>query len=173
MMTANKQLLLYQQFKARSQQPKPAGELCDGLSQRQLHRCLWLNGAKCCIGMASDDQAHWGCISGCGACCRLDPSLRQEAIGALSPEQQEQYMAMVGADGWCINFNTGSRSCRIYAERPDFCNVANLVLLFGTIDDPSAGDRLAISCCLQQIRSEYGGRGRVMKRFQRAIRKRP
>ena len=82
-------------------------------------------------------------------------------------------MAMVGADGWCINFNTGSRSCRIYAERPDFCNVANLVLLFGTIDDPSAGDRLAISCCLQQIRSEYGGRGRVMKRFQRAIRKRP
>jgi uncharacterized protein len=173
MMTANKQLLLYQQFKARSQQPKPAGELCDGLSQRQLHRCLWLNGAKCCIGMARDDQAHWGCISGCGACCRLDPSLRQEAIGALSPEQQEQYMAMVGADGWCINFNTGSRSCRIYAERPDFCNVANLVLLFGTIDDPSAGDRLAISCCLQQIRSEYGGRGRVMKRFQRAIRKRP
>ena len=173
MMTANKQLLLYQQFKARSQQPKPAGELCDGLSQRQLHRCLWLNGAKCCIGMARDDQAHWGCISGCGACCRLDPSLRQEAIGALSPEQQEQYMAMVGADGWCINFNTGSRSCRIYAERPDFCNVANLVQLFGTIDDPSAGDRLAISCCLQQIRSEYGGRGRVMKRFQRAIRKRP
>ena len=173
MMTANKQLLLYQQFKARSQQPKPAGELCDGLSQRQLHRCLWLNGAKCCIGMARDDQAHWGCISGCGACCRLDPSLRQEAIEALSPEQQEQYMAMVGADGWCINFNTGSRSCRIYAERPDFCNVANLVLLFGTIDDPSAGDRLAISCCLQQIRSEYGGRGRVMKRFQRAIRKRP
>ena len=173
MMTANKQLLLYQQFKARSQQPKPAGELCDGLSQRQLHRCLWLNGAKCCIGMARDDQAHWGCISGCGACCRLDPSLRQEAIEALSTEQQEQYMAMVGADGWCINFNTGSRSCRIYAERPDFCNVANLVLLFGTIDDPSAGDRLAISCCLQQIRSEYGGRGRVMKRFQRAIRKRP
>ena len=122
--------------------------------------------------MARDDRAHWGCISGCGACCRLDPRLRQEAIEALSPEQQEQYLAMVGPDGWCINFNTGARSCRIYADRPDFCNVANLVQLFGTVDDPGAGDRLAIGCCLQQIRSEYGGRGRVMKRFRRAIRKR-
>jgi hypothetical protein len=50
--------------------------------------------------------------------------------------------------------------------------VANLVQLFGTVDDPGAGDRLAIGCCLQQIRSEYGGRGRVLKRFRRAIRKR-
>lgn len=150
----------------------PAGGLCDGLSQRQKRLGLWLNGVNRCRGMARDDQAHWGCISGCGACCRLDPSLRQEAIEALSPEQQEQYLAMVGPDGWCINFNTGARSCRIYADRPDFCNVANLVQLFGTVDDPGAGDRLAIGCCLQQIRSEYGGRGRVMKRFRRAIRKR-
>jgi Fe-S-cluster containining protein len=117
-------------------------------------------------------QGQWRCISGCGACCRLDPSLRQEAIEALSPTQQEQYLAMVGADGWCIHFNTGSRSCRIYANRPDFCNVANLVSLFGSPEDPGAGDRLAIACCTQQIRSEYGGRGRVMGRFRRATRTR-
>jgi len=121
----------------------------------------------------SQEHEQWRCISGCGACCRLDPSLRQEAIEALSPAQQEQYLAMVGADGWCIHFNTGSRSCRIYADRPDFCNVANLVKLFGSPEDPGASDRLAIGCCLQQIRSEYGGRGRVMRRFRRAIRQRP
>jgi len=120
-------------------------------------------------GMARNDQAQWRCISGCGACCRLDPALRQEAIDALSAEQQERYLAMVGPDGWCIHFNTGSRSCRIYADRPDFCNVANLVALFGTETDPGAGDRLAIACCTQQIRSEYGGRGRVLRRFLRAI----
>ena len=115
-------------------------------------------------------EGSWSCISGCGACCRLDPSQRQEAIAALSPSQQEQYLAMVGADGWCIHYNTGSRNCRIYADRPDFCNVANLVKLFGSAGDPGAGDRLAIACCKEQIRSEYGGRGRVMGRFLRAIR---
>ena len=115
-------------------------------------------------------EGSWSCISGCGACCRLDPSQRQEAIAALSPSQQEQYLAMVGADGWCIHYNTGSRNCRIYADRPDFCNVANLVKLFGSAGDPGAGDRLAIACCKEQIRSEYGGRGRVMRRFLRATR---
>jgi hypothetical protein len=40
-------------------------------------------------------EGSWSCISGCGACCRLDPSQRQEAIAALSPSQQEQYLAMV------------------------------------------------------------------------------
>lgn len=115
-------------------------------------------------------EDSWSCISGCGACCRLDPSKRQDAISALSLSQQEQYLAMVGDDGWCVHFDTGSRRCRIYADRPDFCRVANLVRLFGAAGDGGDGDRLAISCCKQQIRSEYGGRGRVMGRFLRAIR---
>ena len=122
-------------------------------------------------GDALKPPLQWRCITGCGACCRLDPSLRQEAIDALSPQQQQAYLAMVGPDGWCRHFDTGSRSCRIYADRPDFCQVANLVDLFGggplgSVD----GDALAISCCKQQIRSETGGRGKVMRRFLRAIR---
>jgi len=115
--------------------------------------------------------SQWRCIEGCGACCRLDPALRQEAIAALSPAQQEQVLAMAGPDGWCRHYDTGSRRCRIYDRRPDVCQVANLVDLFGgealgTVD----GDALAIACCKQQIRSEYGGRGKVMRRFLRAIR---
>ena len=112
---------------------------------------------------------HWQCISGCGACCRLDPELRSEALAALSPEQRRTYLAMVGDDGWCIHFDTGGRRCRIYEDRPDFCRVANLVSLFDSED----ADALAIRCCTEQIRSEWGGRGRVMRRFLRAIRKRP
>jgi hypothetical protein len=123
---------------------------------------------------------------------------------------------MVGADGWCIHFDTGGRRCRIYHQRPDFCRVENLMSLFGSPNkggqapaSPSqanqlsqldqrrrakapeqangleevaqlqagielqAANELAISCCKQQIRSEYGGRGRVMRRFLRAIRQQP
>ena len=130
--------------------------------------------------MASS-RLTWQCIAGCGACCRLDPAERGEALEALSAEEREQYLAMVGPDGWCIHFDTGGRRCRIYAERPSFCRVENLVSLFAasaddsedTANDPVNGDALAIACCKQQIRSEYGGRGRVMGRFLRAIRQQP
>ena len=121
--------------------------------------------------MARPEQ--WQCIAGCGACCRLDPTLRQEALEALSPEQQQRYLELVGEDGWCRHYDTGSRRCRIYSERPDFCQVDNLVRLFGSAELGSdAGDAFAIACCRQQIRSEYGGRGKVMKRFNRALRPR-
>jgi Fe-S-cluster containining protein len=129
---------------------------------------------------------HWRCISGCGACCRLDPAERGEDLAALSPAQQHAYLQMVGADGWCIHFDTGGRRCRIYEDRPDFCRVENLLSLFGKPDaaeaaaaDPAAAgpaqvaraEALAIQSCRQQIRAEYGGRGRVMRRFERAIRR--
>jgi Fe-S-cluster containining protein len=112
---------------------------------------------------------QWQCITGCGACCRLDPALRQEALDALSPEQRQTYLALVGDDGWCRHFDTGNRRCRIYSERPDFCQVSNLVNLFAPDGlGSAAGEAFAIDCCTQQIRSEYGGRGKVMKRFLRA-----
>jgi Fe-S-cluster containining protein len=119
----------------------------------------------------SRQAEHWRCISGCGSCCRLDPHLRQEALAALDPQQRRTYLSMVGADGWCIHFDTGGRRCRIYADRPDFCRVGTLMRLFGAAGDDA--DALAISCCKQQIRSEVGGRGRVMRRFLRALRRQP
>jgi len=147
---------------------------------------------------------HWRCISGCGACCRLDPALRGEDLERLSDAQRSAYLAMVGDDGWCVHFDTGARRCRIYASRPDFCRVENLMTLFaepqptedaGTpeaaqpgaaaLQDPgrdgadaatpldAAAEELAIAACRTQIRAEYGGRGRVMKRFEQAIRRTP
>jgi Fe-S-cluster containining protein len=114
-------------------------------------------------------EQEWQCISGCGACCRLDPSLRAEALDALGPGQRATYLAMVGPDGWCIHFDTGGRRCSIYDNRPDFCRVGSLIDLFGQQGED--GNALAINCCKQQIRSEYGGRGKVMRRFLRAIRR--
>lgn len=171
-------------------------------------------------------MAHWRCISGCGACCRLDPSLRGEDLDCLDDDQRRTYLAMVGEDGWCIHFDTGGRRCRIYDSRPDFCRVENLVALFaggsdqppaaspapkadaappddepgdlspepggkrlsrqdgpGQVEASSSGERecgldaagqaLAIASCRTQIRAEYGGRGRVMRRFEQAIRRTP
>lgn len=150
-------------------------------------------------------MAHWRCISGCGACCRLDPALRGDDLDLLSDEQRRTYLAMVGDDGWCIHFDTGGRRCRIYASRPDFCRVENLMSLFARPEDavaasaglqaapsqaasgpaPSeaaaaadgqldpAAEALAIASCRTQIRAEYGGRGRVIKRFELAIRRTP
>ncbi|MCP9818454.1 YkgJ family cysteine cluster protein [Synechococcus sp. Cruz-9H2] len=112
--------------------------------------------------------SHWSCISGCGACCRLDPEQRGEALDALSEEQRQLYLSMVGADGWCRHFNTGSRTCRIYADRPEFCRVGALAQLFAI--PLEQGEAFAIACCQQQIREEYGGRSVVMRRFERATR---
>jgi Fe-S-cluster containining protein len=120
-----------------------------------------------CDGLS---QPAWRCISGCGACCRLDPALRGEALLALDPDQRRRYLELVGPDGWCLHFDTGARRCRIYDNRPDFCRVENLMRLFGA--EGEEADALAIRCCTEQIRSEWGGRGRVMRRFQRAHRKR-
>jgi Fe-S-cluster containining protein len=120
-------------------------------------------------GVSPAAAQRWQCISGCGSCCRLDPERRPEALEALGPEQRRQYLAMVGPDGWCIHYDTGGQRCRIYADRPDFCRVSSLFSLFGQgVED---GDALAIACCKQQIRSERGGRGKVMRRFLRAIRR--
>ncbi|MEB3316714.1 MAG: YkgJ family cysteine cluster protein [Cyanobacteriota bacterium] len=116
----------------------------------------------------SRSMPQWRCIQGCGACCRLDPELRPEALALLDEEQSRAYLAMVGEDGWCIHYDTGGQRCRIYDSRPSFCRVDTIMTLLGTAGE--AADRLAIRFCQQQIRSESGGRGKVMRRFQRALR---
>lgn len=117
--------------------------------------------------MSSKDY-KWQCIQHCGACCRLCPEERQEALDALTPEQQQQYLSMVGEDGWCIHYDSGGRRCRIYEDRPLFCRVSALSALFDVAEDDF--DPFAIACCQQQIRSNYGGRSGVMRKFNRSIR---
>ena len=72
---------------------------------------------------------------------------------------------MVGENGWCIHYDTGGQRCQIYEKRPWFCRVSNLCELFQI--DPNNVDDFATQCCRQQIRSVYGGRSHVMRRFNR------
>lgn len=116
----------------------------------------------------SQPGLRWRCIQGCGACCRLDPDLRPEALDLLNDDQRQTYLAMVGDDGWCIHYDTGGQRCRIYDDRPDFCRVSTIMQLLGA--EGVSADALAISFCRQQIRSETGGRGKVMRRFVQALR---
>ena len=78
----------------------------------------------------SRETPQWSCIKHCGACCRLAPEERADALAALNEEQQRTYLAMVGPDGWCIHYDTGSQRCTVYEERPDFCRVSGLGRLF-------------------------------------------
>ena len=110
----------------------------------------------------------WRCINSCGACCRLDPEQRSEALEALSEEQRRQYLSMVGPDGWCIHYDTGGRRGRIYDQRPSFCRVSSLAELFDV--EHEHREAFAIACCREQIRVEYGGRSLELRRFERAIR---
>ena len=110
----------------------------------------------------------WTCIKNCGACCRLAPDERMDSLAALNTEQREAYMKMVGDDGWCRYLDSAKRICRIYDERPDFCKVSNLGSLFNV--NQNELDSFAINCCKQQIRSIYGGRSKVLRRFQREVR---
>jgi hypothetical protein len=111
----------------------------------------------------------WRCISGCGACCYLDPSERPELDEYLDPDELELYLSMVGNDGWCVNFDRATRQCRIYQDRPRFCRVEADVFadLYGI--DPDELNDFAIDCCQEQIESVYGDRSLEMLRFNREV----
>ena len=117
----------------------------------------------------TDRSPQWQCISQCGACCRLAPEERAEALEALNEEDQATYLSMVGSDGWCIHFDSGGRRCRIYDDRPKFCRVSCLDQLFDI--ETNQLDVFAIGCCQQQIRSVYGGRSKELRRFNRVQRR--
>ena len=115
------------------------------------------------------NKEQWKCIANCGACCRLAPLERLDALEALTSSQAMKYLKMVGHDGWCKYFDRGSRTCRIYKERPDFCRISNLTVIFDI--NPNDATSKAISYCRQHIRALYGGKSKEMRKFQRELRK--
>ena len=108
-------------------------------------------------------QPIWKCTDNCGACCRLDPEERGEALSVLNEDQLEEYLGMVGEDGWCRNLDKLTKRCLIYENRPDFCRVKSMKTLFKVSNEKA--NEFAIKCCKSHIKSIYGGRSTVMKRF--------
>lgn len=114
-------------------------------------------------------MATWQCISGCGACCYLNPTDRPDLEDYLTPIELQQYLSMVGHDGWCINFDRLNRKCSIYEQRPRFCRVGTDTFydMFGI--EPDELNEFAIACCEEQIESVYGDRSLELLRFEQAI----
>ncbi|NEO52803.1 MAG: YkgJ family cysteine cluster protein [Okeania sp. SIO3B5] len=114
-------------------------------------------------------MASWRCVKNCGACCYLDPTERPELEEYLSTEELKHYMSLVGADGWCINYDSLKRECRIYTERPRFCRVQPDTFreLYGI--EPEELNEFAIDCCQQHIGDMYGDRSLEMLRFNHAV----
>ena len=112
---------------------------------------------------------NWRCIKLCGACCHLDPTERPDLEEYLSPTELEEYLNLVGEDGWCINFDQETRECRIYDDRPRFCRVKPDIFadLYG-VTAPEFND-FAIQCCLEQIEAVYGDDSIEMSRYQQAV----
>jgi Fe-S-cluster containining protein len=110
-------------------------------------------------------MAHWTCISGCGACCHLDPSDRPDLDQYLTPAELEHYLSLVGEHGWCIHYDAEHRRCQIYDTRPDFCRVQadTFGRMFGITPDEL--NEFAIECCQQQIEGVYGPQSEVLERF--------
>ncbi|HIK54055.1 MAG TPA: YkgJ family cysteine cluster protein [Synechococcales cyanobacterium M55_K2018_004] len=110
-------------------------------------------------------MATWRCVKQCGACCHLDPDDRPGLELYLLPQELEQYLSLVGPDGWCINFDHESRECRIYDSRPRFCRVNAEIFgeMYGI--EPEELNDFAIDCCRQQIEGVYGDRSLEMIRF--------
>jgi len=114
-------------------------------------------------------MGNWRCVKLCGACCHLDPTERPGLDEYLSPTELEEYLNLVGEDGWCINFDQETRECRIYDDRPRFCRVKPDIFadLYG-VEAPEFND-FAIQCCLEQVEAVYGDDSIEMSRYQQAV----
>ncbi|MFM6194631.1 MAG: YkgJ family cysteine cluster protein [Planktothrix sp.] len=114
-------------------------------------------------------MTNWLCVKQCGACCHLDPTERPELEDYLNPEDLQLYLSLVGEDGWCIHFDTETRECKIYDQRPRFCRVQPDVFqeLYGI--EPEELNDFAIDCCQQQIEGVYGYPSPEMERFNQAV----
>lgn len=114
-------------------------------------------------------MATWSCVKGCGACCYLEPSERPDLEEYLTPEELEQYLSMVGSEGWCINFDRTSRECRIYSNRPRFCRVEpeSFQDMYGIA--PEEINNFAIECCQEHISDIYGADSQEMQHFNQKV----
>jgi hypothetical protein len=111
----------------------------------------------------------WLCMQGCGACCHLAPEDRPDLATYLTPSELEQYLSLVGPDGWCVHYDGDRRQCRIYDQRPRFCRVLpdTFAQMFGVAEDEF--EAFAIDCCQAQITGVYGPQSVELAQYQQAV----
>ena len=115
-----------------------------------------------------NNKLSWKCINNCGACCRLDPKERVDAISLLTEDQQRIYFDLIDDQGWCKHLDKASKKCTIYETRPDFCHVSFINAIYDI--DKMNKTSFSISNCRSHIKSIYGKRSKLIRRYERAIR---
>ncbi|BBH06062.1 hypothetical protein Prudu_017610 [Prunus dulcis] len=82
---------------------------------------------------------------------------------------QARKRSMVGADGWCVNFDKGTRKCLIYNDRPYFCRVEAEVFqsLYGI--NEKKFNKEACRSCRDTIKSVYGPHSKELVNFNSAV----
>ena len=103
----------------------------------------------------------------CGACCRLDDYDEDVLRDMLKTEEDVvEYIDMIDENGWCKWFNSFTKTCTKYDERPRFCRATPETFqeLYGV--DPEEFDEFAISCCEFHIENSYGLGSQEATRYQ-------
>jgi len=83
----------------------------------------------------------------------------------MSPDELSQYESMIGADGWCVNFDKDTRLCKIYETRPELCKVEKGIKNIAK-DEVSA---FARDSCRSHISDVYGGQSIELSRFEEVL----
>ena len=116
---------------------------------------------------SSSTPAKWRCMKNCGACCKLG-DFDMEVLREMLRKEDDvvEYLSMIGPDGWCKWFNSSSRTCTKYNERPRFCRATPEVFedLYGV--EQEEFDEFAISCCEYHIGNIYGEESYEATRFR-------
>ncbi|RZC83872.1 hypothetical protein C5167_046658 [Papaver somniferum] len=117
-------------------------------------------------------EQTWGCVKGCGACCKLDkgPSFATPEEIFENPDDIQLYKNMIGPDGWCIHYEQTTRTCSIYSDRPYFCRVEPGVFeeLYGI--DGKRFNKEACGSCRDTIKAIYGASSKELENFNRSVR---
>ncbi|KAJ6330444.1 hypothetical protein OIU76_009115 [Salix suchowensis] len=120
----------------------------------------------------SKKEPLWGCVEGCGACCKLakGPAFATPEEIFTDPSDIELYKSLIGPDGWCIHYEKSTRKCSIYPDRPYFCRVEPDIFesLYGITKKKF--NKVACGSCRDTIKEIYGSHSMELDNFNRSLR---